>query len=189
MAIVKILIEGHTTQDSQPDGEESTCPTITLIQDNNMNAIVDPGSLPSQGILIKELKKEGLSLNDINLVFITHSHIDHYKNVGMFPNADVLEYWGYWYDDKVKDWDEQFTEDIKIIKTPGHNYDGITILVRTDMGIIAICGDVFWKEDYPKKDPYASDPVKLEKSRKIVKKLADYIIPGHGGMIKNPNKK
>jgi glyoxylase-like metal-dependent hydrolase (beta-lactamase superfamily II) len=84
----------------------------------------------------------------------------------------------------VEDWKEQFTEDIKIIKTPGHDYSCITLLVKTDKGTIAICGDVFWKENFPETDPYASDKEKLKESRKKVLKIADYIVPGHADMYK-----
>jgi len=49
--------------------------------------IVDPGVLESQQILIDKLKEQELSVNDINIVCITHSHIDHYRNIGMFPEA------------------------------------------------------------------------------------------------------
>jgi len=84
----------------------------------------------------------------------------------------------------VEDWQEQFTEDIKIIKTPGHSYDALTLLVNTKDGIVAVVGDLWWKENYPQNDPYASDKEKLEESRKKVLEIADYIIPGHGKMFK-----
>ena len=102
----------------------------------------------------------------------------------MFPEAKTLEFFGLWDKNTVSDWNENFTNDIKIIKTPGHNYDGLTLLVKTDVGTIAVCGDVFWKKDYPEKDIYASDDRKLKESREKVLGLADYIIPGHAGMYK-----
>jgi glyoxylase-like metal-dependent hydrolase (beta-lactamase superfamily II) len=184
MAKVKILIEGYTTADTAESGEEKTCPTITLVKDKDIVMVVDPGVLEDQKILTDALKNEGLTINDVNIVCITHSHIDHYRNIGMFPKAKTLEYWGLWDKNTVEDWEEQFTDDIKIVKTPGHNYDGITLLVKTDEGNIAICGDVFWKENFPENDAYASDMELLEKSRKQVLEMADYVIPGHSGMFK-----
>jgi len=185
MAEVKILIEGYTNADSsQNGGEEKSCPTITLVKDKGIIMVVDPGVLESQKILVDALKKKGLSIADVTFVCITHSHIDHYRNIGMFPEAKALEYWGLWDKNVAYEWKEQFTDDIKIIKTPGHNYDAITLLVKTEKGIVAVCGDVFWKENFPKGDPYASDSVKLRESRKIVLEMADWIIPGHGKMYK-----
>jgi len=188
MTEVKILVPGYPPADSAAEGEEKTCATITLVRDKNIVMVCDPGVLDSQQILIDALKKEGLTINDVNYVFITHSHIDHYRNIGMFPDAKTLEYWGIWDGSKAEDWKENFTEDIKIIKTPGHNYDGLTLLVKTKEGTIAICGDVFWKENYPENDPYASDLKELQESRQKVLQLADFIIPGHAGMyrVKSP---
>jgi len=185
MAEIKVLIKGYTNEDSIGDDEqEKTCSTTTLIKDGDIIMIVDPGVLESQQILIDKLKEEGLSISDINIVCITHSHLDHYRNIGMFPEAKTLEYFGLWDKNTVDDWNEQFTDDIKILKTPGHDSTSITLLVKTEQGVVAVCGDVFWKENEPKDDPYASDKQELEKSRKRVLELADYIIPGHGDIFK-----
>ena len=185
MAEVKILIEGYTSENS---GEEKICPTITLIRDKDIKMIVDPGVLEDQKMLIDKLKEEKLTIDDINIVFITHSHIDHYRNIGMFPKAKTLEFYGLWDKNTVEDWDSQFTDDIQIIKTPGHSYDALTLLIKTDKGIIAVCGDVFWKKDFPEDDEYATDKEKLKESRKTVLKMADWIIPGHAGIYKVERK-
>jgi glyoxylase-like metal-dependent hydrolase (beta-lactamase superfamily II) len=183
MAEVKILVEGYTSAD-KPGEKETTCPTITLVRDKDLIIVVDPGVLEDQSILIDALKKEGLSVGDVNTIFITHSHIDHYRNIGMFPNTKVIEYYGVWYRNEVEDRKNKLTDDIEIIETPGHNYTSLTLLVKTDLGKIAICGDVFWKENYPEIDEYADDPEKLKESRKKLLEIADYIIPGHAGMYK-----
>jgi len=111
----------------------------------------------------------------------------------MFPNAKTLEYFGLWDKESVQDWTEDFTSNIKVIRTPGHDYTGISIIVKTGPeseypGVVAICGDVFWKENYPltpSDDAYASDYEKLENSRNLILKMADWIIPGHAGIYKN----
>ncbi|MBW2966106.1 MBL fold metallo-hydrolase [Candidatus Woesearchaeota archaeon] len=179
MAEIKILVKGYTSEES--GGEKTQC-TITLIQDKDINMVVDTGTLKDRQILIDALKKEGLEIEDINYVCITHSHMDHYRNIGMFPDAKALDYFGIWDKDMVDDWNQKFTENIEIIKTPGHDRTGITLLVKTDKGIVAVVGDVFWKENLPENDPYASDKEKLKKSRELVLEKADFIIPGHGNM-------
>ena len=181
MAEVKVLIKGYASEDSE---EEKTSATITLVKDKDIIMVVDPGVLPDQKLLVDALKKEGLGVDDVNVVCLTHSHIDHYRNIGMFPKAKTLEYYGLWDRDEVDDWKEQFTKDIKIIKTPGHNFTSITLLVKTDKGIVAIVGDVFWKENLPEEDDYADEPEKLKETREKILKLADYIVPGHGDMYK-----
>lgn len=184
MAKIKILIDGYTNADS--GAEEKSCAVITLIQSQNTNIVVDPGVLENQQMLVDALKKEGLEISDVDYVFLTHSHIDHFRNIGMFPEAKTVEFWGIWDKNKVIDWKEDFDEDIKITKTPGHSADGLTFLVKTENGTTAVCGDVFWKENFPENDPYAVDIDQLKGTREKVLKLADWIIPGHGKMFKVP---
>jgi len=177
-AKVKILLEGYVSAES---GGHS-CSTVTLVQDDGLNIVVDPGTLRNQKLLVDALKKEGLEIDDIDVVYITHSHMDHYRNIGMFPHAKSLDYWGWWIEDVAEDYTDP-SQNIKMINTPGHSTDGTTLLVETREGTVAICGDVFWKENHPDKDPYAIDAEKLKESRKKVLALADFIIPGHGGMF------
>jgi glyoxylase-like metal-dependent hydrolase (beta-lactamase superfamily II) len=99
-----------------------------------------------------------------------------------------LEYFGLWDKNTIDSWPENFTDNIKVVHTPGHDYTGITLFVKTKDGTVAICGDVFWKEDYPhnpKDDTFASNPDRLEESREMVLKTADWIIPGHGAIYEN----
>jgi glyoxylase-like metal-dependent hydrolase (beta-lactamase superfamily II) len=187
-AEVKILVQGYTNADSDnKDTEERTCATITLVKDGDLVMVVDPGVLERKEILMDALAKEGLTVEDVNMVCITHSHVDHYRNIGMFPNAKALEFFGLWSGNTVTDWSEQFSPNVQIKKTSGHDTTSITLFVTTSNGVVAICGDVFWKENYPDKDPYASEHEALQKSRELVIKMADWIIPGHGGMYKAKN--
>ena len=189
-AEVKILVEGSTNVDSIAEtGKELTQPTITLVRDEDLVMVVDPGILESQEVLVDALAEEDLTVQDVNVVCITHSHIDHYRNVGMFPNAKVLEYFGLWEKSGVESWAEDYTANIQIRHTPGHDYTGITLFVTTGPesgcpGVVAICGDVFWEENSPNVDEYADEPKKLKQSRKNVLEIADYIIPGHADMYK-----
>jgi len=184
MADVKILIKGYTSADSKEAGDEKTCATISLIKDEGIVMVVDPGILESQQILVDALKKESLSIKDINFVGLTHSHIDHYRNIGMFPEAKTVEFYGIWDKNTVKDWQEQFSKNIKIIKTPGHSREGISFVVNTLRGAVAVVGDVFWKENSPAEDPYSEDMRQLGESRNKILKIADWIVPGHADMYK-----
>lgn len=191
MVEVKVLVEGYSFEGTT---EEKACPTIVLIKDNDLAIVIDPGSVKDQNIIIEKLKKEEIEIKDVDLVCISHSHLDHYRNIGMFPNAKSLDYWGLWDKDIVKDWESHITNNIQIIKTPGHSDEDITLLVKTKKGTYAIVGDLFWwftseeqktdKESLIKhKDPYAKNLEKLKESRKLVLEKADFIIPGHGKMF------
>ncbi|MBN1896910.1 MAG: MBL fold metallo-hydrolase [Candidatus Aenigmarchaeota archaeon] len=184
MAEVKILLEGYASGDGGDD-DSCSCSTVTLVRDGDIVMIVDPGTLKDRKLLTDALAKEGLSVDDVSVVFITHSHMDHFRNIGMFPKAKAIDHWGWWSGDEWSECNGKVTEDIEILKTPGHSGGSVTLFVKTSKGIVAICGDVFWKENYPEKDPYATNPAKLEKSRKIVLEKADWVIPGHGPMFRS----
>jgi glyoxylase-like metal-dependent hydrolase (beta-lactamase superfamily II) len=154
-----------------------------------MVLVVDPGTVPDQDIIVRRLRREKLTPDDVQMVFITHSHMDHYRHIGLFKKAKALDWWGLWDKDVWAKAGELVTPDIRVLKTPGHSDDGISLLVRTEAGIVAVCGDVFWKEDYPRRDPYATDREKLEESRELLQREADFIVPGHGGLFKTKRAK
>lgn len=197
-AEVKILVEGYTNANEVGEtGQEKTQPTVTLVKDGDIVMVVDPGILESQEILVDALEKENLTVDDINIVCVTHSHIDHFRNVGMFAKAKILEGYGLWDKNTVEEWFEDFSTNIKVLHTPGHDHTGITLFVTTAPeseypGVVAICGDIFWKENYPqdpKDDTFAANPEVLKTSRKTVLEMADWIIPGHGPIYKNDKNK
>lgn len=192
MTEIKILIEGYLREE---EDYESISSTTVLISDGKLKIIVDPGL--NKKLLMESLKKEKIKLEDIDYVILSHYHLDHSLLTGIFENAKIIDA------DNVCSFDGRIKErkknilgkNIEIIKTPGHTSDCITILVKTDKGVIAICQDVFWWGDNEEQktdeksllehdDPYATDKEKLKQSRKLVLKKADYIIPGHGKMFK-----
>ena len=183
-AEVKILVEGYTNADSVAErGLEVARPTISLVKDQNLIVVVDPGNLESQDLLVEALAQQNITPDQVNIVCITHSHLDHYRNIGMFKYAKTLEYFGLWDKEYVEDLPQYLSSHIQVIKTPGHDYTGLSLVVETKEGFVAIVGDIFWREDSPKEpedDMFASDVKKLAESRKMILNMADFIVPGHG---------
>ena len=193
MAKVKVLIEGYAREE---DDIEFASSTTTLIQEEDLNIIVDPGM--NRELLLETLRKENLSPNKINYVILTHNHLDHSLLAGVFEKAKILD------NEDVYSWDGKIEShggkipgtDIEIIKTPGHDMFHCSVLVGTEKyGKVAVVGDVFWWMDEEEqkvdreilmqhKDPYMKDKEELMKSRKKILEMADYIIPGHGEMFK-----
>lgn len=193
MAEIKILIEGYAKEE---DGSEFASSTTTLIRENGLNIIVDPGM--NRKLLFESLKKEGLSTSDINYVILTHYHLDHSLLTGVFENAKVLD------NGEIYSWDGKIESHggkvpgtaIEIIKTLGHAMFHCSVLVETEKsGKVVISGDVFWwrnnqeqktdKESLMKhEDPYVKNKEQLTESRRKILEIADYIVPGHGKMFK-----
>jgi glyoxylase-like metal-dependent hydrolase (beta-lactamase superfamily II) len=198
MAEVKILVEGYVR--GEEDKELASC-TVTLIKDGNLNIIVDPGM--NRKLLLESLREEGLSINDINYVILTHTHIDHCLLAGIFEKAEVLDDSSiYTFDGEIRDHEGKVPEtEIKLIKTPGHDQFHCSVLVDDEkLGKVVIAADIFWWADDEEqktdkkslmehKDPYIKNEEQLKQSRKKVLELADYIIPGHGKMFKVESKK
>jgi glyoxylase-like metal-dependent hydrolase (beta-lactamase superfamily II) len=193
MAIVKVLIEGYAREEG--DIEEASS-TTTLIKENDLNIIVDPGM--NRSLLLESLKKEKLSIKDVNYVILTHTHIDHCILAGVFEKAIILDdSSSYSFDGKIKGHAGKVPgTEIRIIKTPGHDQFHSSVIIDTeDLGKVIVAGDVFWWQDDEEqktdekglmnhKDPYMKNEKQLIESRKKLLEIADYIIPGHGKMFK-----
>ena len=193
MAEVKILIQGFV--EKRERNIEAASPTVTLVRDDGVTILVDPGTVNPE-TLSAVLKKNELTFKDIHLIFLTHKHLDHCKSVALFPNAKIIDNWGITEGNKLG-YRQRFspTKNTEIIETPGHSEDGISLIVNTEKGKILIVGDVFWwREGQEQKtdkeslmrheDPYAMDEETLNKSRGKILEIADRIIPGHGKMFR-----
>lgn len=186
-----MIIKGSTKKVS--DGEWEASSNVFLIEDSGKKILVDPGANPK---ILDFLKKEGIDRGDIDMIFLTHFHIDHLLNIRFFPNVDVVE-------KNLIHRNEQeiaFSNiipgtNIKVISTPGHAYEHASLIIETKRGKECIAGDLwFWENDEEQKtdfeslmvlkDEFVKDKISLEKSRKIVLELADWIIPAHGKEFK-----
>ena len=194
MAKVTVLIEGYARK--KKDYFEATSSTV-LIEDSGKKILVDPGC--NEKLLLNALAKQGLAPKDIDYIFLTHYHVDHWLNVRLFPGIDVLD------GDIIYRGDKEISfsgilpgTSIEVIPTPGHAHEEVTLLAKTDKGIVAVAEDIFWWEDGLQKndlkslleyeDPFVKDKAQLLASRKLVLEKADWVIPGHGKMFKVPGK-
>lgn len=191
MTTIKILIQGYAKKAKNGWRASSTC---VLLQDKGLNILVDPGT--NKNLLLKNLKSAGLRPKNIDLIFLTHYHPDHWLNISLFPGVKILD------GDIIYDGDKEIgfsgkipKTNIKVMATPGHAHEHAALLVKTKIGTVAITGDLFWWNDQEKqktdiqslinkKDPYVKNWPELKTSRRKILKLTDYIIPGHGKMFK-----
>jgi glyoxylase-like metal-dependent hydrolase (beta-lactamase superfamily II) len=185
---LKILIEGYA---KEVDGNEFASSTTVLIIEDDKKIIIDPGTNREE--LLNKLEDEGLKVEDIDYVILTHGHFDHSLLTGIFSNARVIDNESiYSWDSKIVSYDDILGENIKILPTPGHDPFHLSVLLtNTKKGNIIVAGDVFWwwdsetqvtdrKSLLEKEDPYVKNAEELLNSRKLLLELGDYIIPGHG---------
>ena len=184
MAQVTVLIEGYVK-----DGGETVQGTVTLVQDNGRNIVVDPGMTHNPHAIEKALQDQILKISDVDTVFVTHHHPDHTRYMGLFTDATVIDYASIYHLDKWLDSGDGYaiTPNVRIIQTPGHTAEDATLVITNVSNIqempctVAIC-HLWWfkgKDD----DPTAEDMDQLRSSRTKILKMADFIVPGHGAMF------
>lgn len=192
MNTIDILIEGYAR--ITDTGWDASGTTTLIVSDSGKRIIVDPGA--NRDLLFQALKERTLSLDDIDMVFLTHHHLDHAMNVGLFPYAKVIDEEAIYTQAKAIEGVKILPDtDITVIATPGHEYAHACLVVPTANGTVVLAGDCFWwttKEkqevDIQKKDDFAEKIGKLVESRQKILDLADWIIPGHGKMFQNEKK-
>jgi glyoxylase-like metal-dependent hydrolase (beta-lactamase superfamily II) len=180
MATVDVLVTGHV---EETDAGSSVHPTISLVRDGRLVIVVDPGILSDPSLLTIALQGHGLTAADITHVFVTHHHIDHTRNIGMFSRATVVDV------DSVYDgslWLEhggdghRLSEHVRVIETPGHAAECAALVVDTDDGTVVLTHAWWFADMTPVEDPLAWDQAALEQSRTRILGLADIVVPGHG---------
>ena len=197
-AAITILNEGYVTPvkgrnfvpGERDNGARLVASTVALIVTENAVIVVDPGMVAEDVDLEAKISEAGFTSDEITHVFISHHHPDHTVKVGLFPNATVVDFWGRYLHDMWEDHGDQFyiTENVWVMRTPGHTNQDASLVVEADNGTYVFT-HVWWNELLqPDIDPLAEDPEKLIQSRKKVRAIADFIIPGHGRMVKNPAK-
>ncbi|MFA6097654.1 MAG: MBL fold metallo-hydrolase [Candidatus Paceibacterota bacterium] len=190
MVEIKVLIEGV----HESDKVFKASSTVTLIK-SDKNIIVDTGSFLDEQKIVDALAKENLKSKDIDLVVLTHLHIDHSRNTNIFSNAVLYVKHSHFPGSKwninditcetVELDNLEIAQGVKIILSPGHFPYHISVVVKTKDGIVVIAGDAVSTKEALGKIPYPQwNDEEYLKSQKKIMEISDWIIPGHGGMFK-----
>jgi len=201
MAEVKILLEGSH---SLVNDKVYINSTVTLVKSENKRILVDTSHLWDKGKLLMALKKENLFPGDIDIVILTHTHLDHTANLHLFSKAKIFakfigSYPGQLHNisekcierHEIKD-GTKITKDVEFLFTPGHSIDSLSVVVKTDKGIVVVSGDAIASEHFADINNNPEEFLlynlkKYKKSKQKILKIADWVIPGHGKMFKNEN--
>jgi len=188
MATVTVLVKGYAHR--TPSGSYVASPSTILIRDSGNTVLVDPGS--NRKLLQEAMSAHGLTPDGIDLIYLTHYHLDHLLNIGLFPDNVLADAWATYFRDGYTAFKGPLPgTSIRILLTPGHAAEHSSLIVKTERGRCGIAGDVFWWDDRLEQkttfqsllalpDPYALDRVALRESRLKLLQETDYIIPGHG---------
>ncbi|KAK7603452.1 hypothetical protein V9T40_003451 [Parthenolecanium corni] len=190
---IKILQDGYSNCDSS--GMEANC-TCTLVT-GPTNIIVDTMTAWDREVLLEGLRKYNITPDNIKLLVSTHGHSDHIGNNNLFLEAKHIVGFSVSFRNKYFDHSFLYGEEliidefVKVIATPGHTMSDVSVIVQTDdLGLVAITGDLFEKEEDLVDETiwmvsaYSEAPKLQELNRNKILLLADYIVPGHGPMFK-----
>lgn len=179
--------------------------TVTLIK-GDRSILVDTGfdyewldtlsnSERNASNLVRVLKDWGVMPDNIDAVFITHWHRDHFGNLEVFKKAvrlaskGMVERFGLDGFEGIGD-QEEIADGVRVMLTPGHTINHASIIVNSVVGGIrarvVIAGDAIVSHSYFQLGRiwrYNTDFYSAEDARESILKLinlSDIIIPGHG---------
>jgi glyoxylase-like metal-dependent hydrolase (beta-lactamase superfamily II) len=191
---VVVLVEGYV--EASGAQRQRTAGSVTLVR-GDPNILVDTGDPWQREELLDALATADLNPADIGFVINTHGHLDHVANNNLFPHATFIlgsdvarhgEYWTHAFDRGPLVIEATDGSDpIAVIATPGHTDHDLSVLVRTHDGVVAIVGDLFEYEADETDDAWRRwtvDAAQQQASRDSIRDLADYIVPGHGGIFR-----
>ena len=156
--------------------------TVSLVREGDRVIVVDPGMVPDRSAILEPLAALGVSPDDVTDVVLSHHHPDHTVNIALFGQVPVHDVQAVYTRDS---WDSRDADgvhlapSVRLLATPGHTPQDLTVLVGTSDGVVALT-HLWWDVEGPDDDPYAPDRGLLSAQRERVLALADQIVPGHG---------
>jgi hydroxyacylglutathione hydrolase len=185
-------------------GNDNNCNSYVFANtlSNNKHILIDPGHiitpyLKEKGCdtLVKSINQDGLKVEDIGLVFLTHAHPDHIEAAKMFKekyqalvavHPDDAQVYTMFNGGKVDLYLEegQFKGDgliqtkLEIYHTPGHSRGEVS-LYWPEKKAVAV-GDVVFFRNTGRVDLPGGDPALLKSSiEKLAKLDLEYVLCGH----------
>ncbi len=156
--------------------------TVSLVRDGDRVIVVDPGMVPTRSSIIDPLGQLGVSPGDVTDIVLSHHHPDHTVNVALFGEVPVHDFQAVYTRDQ---WQPraadgvQLTPSVRLLATPGHTQQDLTVLVGTPDQVVALT-HLWWTASGPAEDPYSADRAELRIQRERVLALVDLVVPGHG---------
>jgi len=172
--------------------------TCTVVQTEHGNVVVDP-SQDGEEMRQSVFNRCGLKPSDIDIVYSTHFHRDHWMGAHAFPNAafympktdceSAMALKDYVIPEHAESLarlvpiEGQIVEGLTLVPLPGHTPGLQGVLFDAPEGRVLISGDSIMNFEYFQAKEGYFYSVSLEKSRESIEKaaqIADFIVPGHG---------
>jgi len=187
------------------EGYENNCNSFFL--GGSVGALIDPGHLRFADSLLERMAADGIALDDIRLVIVTHSHPDHMEAVPRFAEAGVpvamhpraLEYLDQigaamyqWMGSELPGAEGIAPIDegpvaaldglVSVYHTPGHEPGSLCVHWPEKRALAT--GDLVFAGSIGRTDFPGSDHARLMAEVGRISRLeADFLLPGHGPVV------
>ncbi|MHC1566746.1 MAG: MBL fold metallo-hydrolase [Candidatus Syntropharchaeia archaeon] len=174
----------------------------TYLIDGDTRILVDPGLGHYVEGLLRDMKRDGFDPEDVDLIVVTHLHVDHCGGCRAFKEISSAKIGLHSIQEKHLDVAEKvsaffgmdpvtFTADVyigekidsfEVLHTPGHSPESLCFYHR-DEGIL-ICGDLVFKASVGRTDLPGGNGEEMKRSIINVSKLRiEHLLPGHMGIV------
>jgi glyoxylase-like metal-dependent hydrolase (beta-lactamase superfamily II) len=175
----------------------TTYPNTVLLR-GPQTILVDPGVHLQNQPVVRALEARDLGVDDLDLIVLTHAHLDHAGACVDVPGPVALHELELADPDRpmvsgilpperlrlLRGDEGELAAGITWVRTPGHTEGGVCYRVATDDGLVVLTGDVIG----PLRDDFertvagfdeGPDPVLAASWRAIASWRASLLIPGH----------
>lgn len=175
----------------------STLCTCTLIQGEGFRLLVDPSLAPAAQMAAELDRRTGLKVADIDTVFVTHHHDDHWFGLSHFPAAR-------WFaapevadainrtrrlPKPVEPAGGPIFSAVALVPTPGHTTSHHSLRFHCDGYAVVIAGDAVMTRDHWRERQghhNSADLALAARSIAQLGELADIVVPGHDNFFVKP---
>jgi len=198
-------------------GNDNNCNTYLFggVLNDNKHLLIDPGHIitpylrePAYDMLARDIQQDGMRLEDIGLVILTHAHPDHVEASGIFKEKSQAKiaihkddvklyktYGGEGIDITLEEGplnaDNLVRENLEVFRTPGHSPGHISVYWPAEKALAV--GDVIFYRSTGRVDLPGGDPAMLKQSIDKLSGLdVEYLLCGHPyghpGVIQGKNE-
>jgi len=140
---------------------------VYFLKIGDVRVLIDVSSKENREELVEDLRELGVEVSGVDIILLTHHHLDHDGNLDLFSKARVFDF---------KNINDFSLEGFEVFKVPGHTKDSLAFLFS---GVL-FSGDTLFFEGVGRTDFEESEPSKMEESLELLRGLNyDVLCPGH----------